>query len=473
MRSLRAAVVTLLLLGAARMARAQDLDGGVAPAAEADAAPVAATEPMPATHDDELRERVDNLERIVAAQAAHTQAIERALREDAKRHSFLTISGYTQIDVLAHDQSSSDQLNEATREPLNQERIFVRRARLRSDFARWGMRASMEIDGNTVRGPALKLVSAEIGIEWLKYPMTKHVWFDYSLGLMKIPFGAEVPSRTQDRVFLEETGLARALFPGDYDAGMRVGLRWRWLRGSVAVMNGDPVGELGGYAGRNPNKAFDVVERLGVDTAISEHARVTAGVSFDHGTGFHAGTSGTKDLLVWRDANEDGRVQLTELQVIPGQAATPSANFDRDAIGADARFVALLAPHTRLEVAGELAWATNLDRGLEPADPIATGRDLREFGYAVSATITWRMLVGAVRWDAYDPDADARDQQGSTLVPEDRSYGTLAVVLGSGFDSMHAVIEYDHVINPLGRTMGGTPTTLAADTLTLRYQVAY
>jgi hypothetical protein len=286
--------------------------------------------------------------------------------------------------------------------------------------------------------------------------------------MMKIPFGFEVPELDPARLFLERSTVARALFPGTYDLGFRVQGGYRFLRWAVAAMNGEPIGEQS-FPSRDPNAAKDLVGRLGVDASPATPVRIRAGFSALVGTGFHPGTPATKDTLVWRDANGDGIVQVSEIQVIPGAPATPSENFSRFALGADLGVTARLPVLGDLTVYGEIVRSTNLDRGVEPADPVGAGRDLRELGYYVGLTqeITRYAMIGA-RYDRYDPDADATVQRGVSLVPGSHAYSTLALTAAARYAPGRVILEYDHNTNNLGLTAGGLPTTLADDAFTLR-----
>jgi len=49
-----------------------------------------------------------------------------------------------------------------TSEPLNQERLLIRRARVETDIRRGRLLGLVELDGNTVHGPSFGLASAEI-----------------------------------------------------------------------------------------------------------------------------------------------------------------------------------------------------------------------------------------------------------------------------------------------------------------------
>jgi hypothetical protein len=124
---------------------------------------------------------------------------------------------------------------------------------------------------------------------------------------------------------------------------------------------------------------------------------------------------------------------------------------------------------------GELTYATNLDRNLFVADPVAAARDLRELGFYVAATqeLTSWAAVG-VRYDRYDPDRDANDLRGGVQVPRDSSYSTIAVAAAARYAGYgRLILEYDRNTNALGRTLTGTPATLANDTFMLRAEARF
>jgi len=75
----------------------------------------------------------------------------------------------------------------------------------------------------------------------------------------------------------------------------------------------------------------------------------------------------------------DGLVQPTEIQVIPGhRASRRSVPSLRDRRGCARQLVLQWAGAG--EAFFEGAIATNLDRGVYYADPVASSRDLRELG---------------------------------------------------------------------------------------------
>ena len=336
------------------------------------------------------------------------------------------------------------------------------------------MRGTIEFDGNTVNGATARLVSATIDWAWRPRSIaaTEPALVAITAGLFKIPFGADVPTSDRDRIFLEPGWAARALFPGNYDAGAMLAGGWRFARWQLAITNGAPVGDAQ-FTGRDPTSAPDLVGRAGVEVELGG---VTArgGLSALVGTGLHAGTAPTKDQLTWVDANEDGMVQTTELGVIPGRPATPSETFARSAIGADLALTWCVRTLGRGQGFAEIAIATDLDRAVVVADPVAADRSLRELGWQIGA---WQDLgpwarVGA-RYDAYRPDRDAREVQGANLVGLDPRFTTLALLASLRWREHRATLEYDHERNPLGRGLDGQPTTRGADRVTARLQVTW
>ena len=268
--------------------------------------------------------------------------------------------------------------------------------------------------------------------------------------------------------------MLQALFPGEFDLGMRFKVKYKFLDWAVAVMNGNPIGDKV-FPDLDPVQAKDMVGRVGVDVEVAPGIRFQAGVSGDTGTGFHMGTPATKNVVVWQDQNGDGVVEPNEVTAIGGSPATPSQTFHRFALGGDARVIVRVVPLGNLTFRGEAIDALNLDRGLEVADPIGAGHDLRETGYSGGATqeLTRWAMVGA-RYDLYNPNADASQQRALNLVPVNRSYSTFALMgmlrYGAG---ARLLLEYDINRNPLGTGANGAPTTLADNALTLRGQVVF
>jgi hypothetical protein len=203
----------------------------------------------------------------------------------------LSLTGFVQSDLQLR-QSSQDQLD-AAGVPLNQETFQIRRARLKAVIDRDWVAGALELDGNTVSGPQVRILNAEASLKWPPVhggmPLVMA-----SIGAFKIPFGYEVGQQSdRERLFMERSTAARALFPGEYDIGVRLMGGWRFVRYALAVQNGNPIGDRS-LAFRDPNSAKDVTGRVGVDTPITDAVWVAGGFSGLTGKGFHAGTTATK-----------------------------------------------------------------------------------------------------------------------------------------------------------------------------------
>ncbi len=380
------------------------------------------------------------------------------------------LTGYVQADSIAWSDDSSDELAPGTGEPLNQERFLIRRGRLRAETRRDALSGSIEFDGNTVNGAVARILSAQVGytVGDRGKPLVA-----LSAGLFKIPFGAEVPANERGKPFLEPPAFARALFPGNYDGGAMVRGSYGIAQWSVALMNGAPMGDAQ-WKGKDVSSSYDIVGRLGTVIDAPYQWRIEAGVSAITGRGLHAGTPATKDELQWVDENQDGIVQTTELQIVPGMTATPSQGFERNAVGADIAVHWCLCKLGTGAAFAELVAATNLDRGLVYADPIVTDRDLRQLGFAIGAvqSIGQHAQLG-VRYDRYDADRDANEREGVVLVGVDKVFSTLSVMATARWSDARVVVQYDHERNPFGRADDGMPTTRSADKVTVRAQVGF
>jgi len=459
-------------------ARADDAPSAV-PAPPAPAAAPSPTE----LEVERLREAVATQQRALAELEAR---VPKAAPPSSKRVTSpdLTLSGYVHIDWIAFRESSQNEVNPASGEPLNENRLLVRRARLRLESDQGLVHGAFDLDANTIRGPQVRPWNAEASLKWptttpyrgpaaIAQSSADEPFVIVSAGLLVTPFGFDVAELENQRPFLERTTMANELVPQSYDLGVRVLGGYKFVNYALGIMNGDPIGEST-FPGRDPNKSKDLVFRVGGVAEVTEGLRFDLGFSGLTGRGFHKGTSPSKDQLVWRDQNEDGQVQQTELQVLAGSPATPSEGFQRFALGADARARLELPVLGDLMVRAELVRAKNLGRGAFAADPIAASRDLRELGWylAVTQEVTRWALVG-VRYDTYDPDADARDQRPFALVPRDSSLSTWAFMATARWKKARLVAEYDHRKNSLGRDVTGAPTTLADDSFTLRAVVGF
>jgi hypothetical protein len=383
----------------------------------------------------------------------------------------IVFSSYVQAQY-EHHQDSEDQLRQGG-VVLNQDRFVLRRARLKIE-KEWEYASILaEIDGSSVKGPAIGFQHAEASILYRggkavpAPPLLK-----LTLGLFDVPFGYELTESPRARYFTERSLASRSFFPAEPDLGLRVSTQLGWLRASVALMNGEPLGEKSGFSLRDPNSSKDIVARAGAVVHPTPHVDLAGGVSVLNGKGFHPGTDAGKASVVWKDVNENGQIDAGELTASPATSPTLSQSFDRWAVGADLR-LGLETPVGWLRLSGEVTFASNLDRGLFVADPVLTSIDSRELG--VAASVTQEILkygVVGVRFDTYDPNADSRDRQGGKLLPSSQAIRTLSPMVGLMIpDRARLLFQYDLERDKLGRDARGVPTDLANDAWTLRLQV--
>ena len=241
----------------------------------------------------------------------------------------------------------------------------------------------------------------------------------------------------------------------------------------MALSNGEPLGEKSGLGLQDPNNNKDVTVRLGAITNPWQKVTVSGDVSYNAGKGFHAGTPATKSTITWQDLNHDGVVQPNELVGNPASAATPSMNFARWAIGADAQLTAE-TPIGKSMLYGEIVIAENLDRGLFIADPIATGsQNIRELNYYIAfiQEVTPYGLVG-FRTDYYNPNADFLDQRAGQLIPTSQAIRDYSPLVGLVLpDQAKLLLEWDIQSNLMGRDSRGVPARYPDNIWTLRLQV--
>lgn len=381
----------------------------------------------------------------------------------------LRVSGYLQLQYEHHD-LSRDELQQGGR-PLNEDRFLLRRGRLRID-RRWRYAAlALEIDASTTRGPFLSVRRAEATARWPGADDDAPPLVALTLGVSEIPFGHELPYGNNLRIFAERTTASLAFFRGEPDVGARLWGALGPFRYAVAVMNGEPIDDRPGAPAVDRTRAKDIAGRVGVEGTIAERVELRGGVSFLAGTGLHAGEQASKNHVIWSDLNENGALDTGELLPVPGRAATPSLTFPRWALNADLQ-VSVRSPFGWSRLSAELTLAQNLDRALFVADPIAQGSDVRELAWYVAflQDVTRYGVVG-FRADYYDPNSDALDARRGDVVPRDASILTISPLVGAVLPGHgRLIVQYDHILDSLGRDATGVPTDLRNDVLTARVQ---
>ncbi len=422
--------------------------------------------------DQRIQELEKQLKEIKAAQAPKAEAMKAPaaapVAPKADEEFPFKVTGYVQAQYESH-QDSEDQLQQGGA-LLNQNRFLLRRTRLKvsRDWKYGG--AMIEFDANTVKGPAIGLQHAEVSLAYRNQDSSPLV--QLTMGLFDNPFGREVTESPRERPFMERSYASRAFFPAEPDLGLRISGQAAWFRYSVAVVNGQPLGDRTGFILQDPNSHKDVLGRVGVDVRPVEPVRVIAGASVLNGKGFHAGTDATKGSLAWRDnISEDGVVQLPEIVGVSGLAAQPSSNFDRWLLGVDLGFQ-VASKFGTTHVYGEFSLGSNMDRNVFIADPTTSGFDVRELGYYVSAyqEFNWGGIAG-FRYDQYNPNSDFIDSRRGKSVPQTETVTTYSPLIG--FQVPHKarlVAEYDIVRDSMARDELGVPTDKKNNFWTIRLQ---
>ena len=385
----------------------------------------------------------------------------------------LWIGGYFQAQYESH-QDSEDQLRQGGA-LVNQNRFLLRRGRVRIgrewDYAE----LLVEFDGNTVRGPAFRWQKAEAS---LVYGRSKErdvaPLIQFTMGMFDVPFGYELPEQPKQRPFMERSFGGRALWPSEPDVGARLSGQIKFFRYALAVTNGEPLDEKSGYGLQDPNNNKDVTVRLGAITKPWPKFTMAGDITYNAGKGFHPGTDATKPSIIWNDANKNGIVDPGSGELY-GTAvpATPSQNFGRWALGADAQVV-MQSRLGKSTLYGEIVVAQNMDRGLFIADPIAnTGQNVRELSYYIAfiQEVTPYGLVG-FRTDFYDPNSDFAESRAGVSVPTSQAIRNYSPIFGVVLpDRAKLLFEWDIQSNLLARDVRGVPTRYPDNQWTLRLQV--
>jgi hypothetical protein len=386
----------------------------------------------------------------------------------ASSDSAFALSGYLQSQYEFH-QDSEDQLQQGGT-LLNQNRFLIRRARIKV-LRNWQYGSVLvELDANTVKGPAIGLQHAEVSLAYRNPDQSPLA--QVTLGLFDNPFGREVVESPRERPFMERSLASRGFFPAEPDLGLRVSGQVAWFRYAVAVVNGQPLGDSTGFVLQDPNAHKDVLGRVGVDVTPSSPLRIIGGVSVLNGKGFHPGTDATKNTLSWTDnISEDGQVTLPEIHGVPGVAAQPSKNFDRWLLGADLG-AELTTRFGTTHLYGELSIGSNMDRNLFVADPITTGLDDRELGWYVAVYHECKQgPIAGFRLDQYNPNSDLADARAGKLLPLTETVTTYAPLVG--FQVQHKarlVAEWDIISDSMARNALGVPVDKKNNVVTIRLQ---
>ena len=218
----------------------------------------------------------------------------------------ISVGGYLQSQYEAH-QDSQDQLLQGGA-PMNKNRFSVRRARVGLTGEWEYVAIALQLDANTTNGPQVDLRKAEASLQY-RPDRSKPPIVMATLGQFDTPFGYELVESPHTRWFMERSTASQAFWPGEPDLGVRFAGALGFFRWTIALVNGEPLGEKSPYVLQDPNSAKDAVYRFGFDAKPVENVQTAGGVSAYRGTGFHAGTDATKSTIQWTDLNGDGTIR--------------------------------------------------------------------------------------------------------------------------------------------------------------------
>ncbi len=308
----------------------------------------------------------------------------------------LAISGYIQAQYEALD-TSRDEVDDSGG-PLNLDRFSIRRGRLKLEYD--GIphtRFMLQIDA-TSTGVGLRDAEAGVFLEVDDWTMS------LTAGLFKVPFGYEVMQSSSNRVFPERTRFAREFFAGERDLGVRLRVEHERFVGTLAVVNGNPIGGRA-FPGRDPNSAKDLVVRFALDLGP-----LTVGASTYAGSQLVAGHPEVAASTTWLDSNGNQSVDAGELVQTEPEPMLPSENVTICRAGADAQLALPIDGFGDFEAYGEIAVAhQNGAHG---------GPDTDTLGWHVAIVQHYAHLAGlAFRLQWFDPRLDSEDDAQWILEP--------------------------------------------------------
>ena len=295
--------------------------------------PIATAPSPPPPVDESLRPEL-------ARQASAIDALRTSPEEEkrARTNPVLRLSGFAQVDWIVHDQQSQNEINGSTGQPLNQDRFTLRRGHARIDAEKGPIVGAIEVDANTTNGLQVRPINAEMSVRWPERPEARLPSLMATIGLLRIPFGYEVQELDYVRPFLERSTMFRALFPGEFDLGLRLKVKYRFLDWALAVMNGSPIGDRA-LPALDPVRAKELVgsPRSGRrGWSLPSGSRRASPADTGHGLPRRdTGRPRTSRVAgsEWRRPRRDP----SEIVAIGGAPATPSQVFHRFALGGDAR----------------------------------------------------------------------------------------------------------------------------------------
>ncbi|MDB5105676.1 MAG: hypothetical protein JWP91_3365 [Fibrobacteres bacterium] len=353
----------------------------------------------------------------------------------------LKVGGYVQAQWQYADSMNQASVNGGNFPATSQERLMIRRARLKTTWQGTASRYVLEIDALPT-GVVIKDVNAQITEPWLKA-------FSLTAGVMDRPFGFEVGYSSSAIELPERTRGSQILMPGEKDLGAEIEFAGTEAMGFLEHLNlkaGAFTG-LGSGLAENDNEK-DYIGRLGFTLPFYDiNLAVDGGVSgylgkVTNSTGKVAEVGSVGDTLTW--VNQAGRKALD--------------TYDRNLMGVDAQVYYDIPVIGGISLRGEYWWggwvSANGNNGLYTLGD-TNGVYLRKVAswYVMAVQNVGVRNQLAVRYDVFDPNTDAEGGdigrfKGSKLNTNDAALSTLSLGWNHFWDeAVRFTLNYDFNMN--------------------------
>ncbi len=353
----------------------------------------------------------------------------------------LKVGGYVQAQWQYADSLNQASVNGGNFTTASQERIALRRARLKTTWQGTTSRYVMEIDALPT-GLVIKDVNAQISEPWLKA-------FSLTAGVMDRPFGFEVGYSSSMIELPERTRGSQILMPGEKDLGVMVEFAGTDKMGFAEHLNV----KFGGFTGlgsalaENDNEK-DYIGRVGISLPFYD-----LNLAIDGGFSGYLGkvTNSTGKV------SEIGKVADTLTWVsLAGKKALET--YDRNLMGVDAQVYYDIPVIGGISLRGEYWWGEWVS--------VAGNTGLYTLGDTNGVTLrnvsSWYLMavqnIGsknqlAVRYDVFDPSTDVEGTdiakaKSSKLGVNDAAQSTLGLGWNYFWDeAVRFTLNYDFNMN--------------------------
>ncbi|MEO6096747.1 MAG: hypothetical protein ABIW76_14035 [Fibrobacteria bacterium] len=353
----------------------------------------------------------------------------------------IKVGGYIQAQWQYADSLNQASVNGGSFTATSQERMMIRRARLKTTYQGATSRYVLELEALPT-GFAIKDVNAQITEPWLKA-------FSLTAGVMDRPFGFEVGYSSSAIEVPERTRGSQILMPGEKDLGAMIEFAGTEKLGFLEHINFKAGAFTGLGSGLNENdNERDYAGRLGFAFPFYDiNLAIDGGLSGYFGkvtnsTGKVAEVGKAGDTLTWKNTT--------------GKAALDT--YDRNLTGLDAQLYYDIPVLGGISLRGEYWWgewaSVNGNTGLYTLGD-TNGIYLRNVAswYVMAVQNIGNKNQIAVRYDMFDPNTDAEGDDIGKLRTSKLNVNDLALsTIGLGWnyfwdDAVRFTLNYDINMN--------------------------